>query len=187
MGIIDRLFEALKGGKWRVLWALPSDNHSWIPEDISPSAWRIESFVPQIDILRCDRVKCFVSHCGANSTMECLSAGVPMVCHPFYLDQYEWARTVTQSLGAGIQIDKLEADASVVRLAVSEILENPSFAANAQAVSNRLHAQNQALQKVLGRAMIPKETMGPGVCVVAAAVVSLLKGKHPKVIIDLLK
>mmetsp|Transcript_126226 Transcript_126226/g.363054 ORF Transcript_126226/g.363054 Transcript_126226/m.363054 type:complete len:1232 (+) Transcript_126226:152-3847(+) len=177
--IVDKLAAALDGGKWRVLWSLPQEMHAWLPSGLSKERWCVKAFVPQKDVFRCDRVRCFISHCGANSTIEALSCGVPMVCHPFFLDQYDWARTVRRHLRAGVQVDKFDSGPAAVRLAVTEVLEDPSYRAAAQATSKRLHAQAEQIKTLLGPDMAPKENLGPGVSVAAAIIISLMKGKDP--------
>uniref|UniRef100_A0A7S2PP93 UDP-glycosyltransferases domain-containing protein n=1 Tax=Zooxanthella nutricula TaxID=1333877 RepID=A0A7S2PP93_9DINO len=183
--LVEKLSAALDKGAWRVLWSLPKDMHAWLPEGLSLERWCVKSFVPQKDVFRCDRVRCFISHCGSNSTIEAMACGVPMVCHPFFMDQYEWARTVRRHLRAGVQVDKFDSDADAIRLAVSEVLQDPTYRQNAQAVSRRLAEQARQVASILGPEMSSKDNLGPGVAVVAALVLSIMKGKNPSEIIDL--
>ena len=46
-----------------------------------------KSWVPQIDILGHEAVGGFVTHCGWNSTLEAICAGVPLVAWPLYAEQ----------------------------------------------------------------------------------------------------
>ncbi|KAJ8452760.1 hypothetical protein Cgig2_005096 [Carnegiea gigantea] len=46
-----------------------------------------KSWVPQIDILGHKAVGGFVTHCGWNSTLEAVCAGVPLVAWPLYAEQ----------------------------------------------------------------------------------------------------
>ncbi|CAJ1416707.1 unnamed protein product [Effrenium voratum] len=102
--MISKLAKALDG-EWRVLWVLPDELQGFLPSE-RPASWRVERFVPQADVLKCDRIRCFLSHMGANSTTESLVCSVPMLCCPFYMDQFEWTWTVCEHLGAGLQIAK---------------------------------------------------------------------------------
>jgi len=185
--IVEALREDVEGGKWRVLWSFPSAMHKWLPKGLSKDRWRFENFVNQREVLRCDRVKLFISHNGANSTMEALSYGVPMVCHPFYMDQYEWASTVVLYMRAGIFVDKVQAGVSQIRGAVTEVLEDPRYAENALAVGQRLQDQAAALTTMLGPSMAPTANMGIGVSVVAAVILCLIKGEDPKTIIKMVQ
>jgi len=185
--IVDKLFAALDGGRWRVLWSLPTDMHSLLPRDLPSDRWCIRSFVPQKDIFRCERVRCFISHCGANSTIEAMACGVPMVCHPFFMDQYEWARTVRKHLRAGVQVDKFDSGPEAIRLAVTEVLQEPAYRAAAQAVSKRLQAQAVQIADSLGPEMKSKEKLGPGVAVIAGMILALMKGKDVKEVAKLVQ
>lgn len=46
-----------------------------------------KSWAPQIDILGHEAVGGFVTHCGWNSTLEAVCAGVPLVAWPLYAEQ----------------------------------------------------------------------------------------------------
>lgn len=48
----------------------------------------VKSWAPQGDVLRHDSVGGFVTHCGWNSLVEAVSAGVPMVAWPLYAEQH---------------------------------------------------------------------------------------------------
>jgi len=186
-GVVDKIAEALGEGPWRVLWSLPKDMQQWLPNGVDPKRWRIEAFVPQKDVFRCERVKCFISHCGANSTIEAMSCGVPMVCHPFYMDQYLWAENVRKHLRAGIKVDKFKSDAAAVRRAVMEILEDTTYRENAQAVSSQLREEWEAIQHSIGPALVPKANLGPGVSITAAMMIAIMKGKDPRTAYDILR
>ncbi|KAL6127646.1 hypothetical protein ACLB2K_071009 [Fragaria x ananassa] len=47
----------------------------------------MKSWAPQVDVLNHDSVGGFVSHCGWNSVLEAVCAGVPMVAWPLYAEQ----------------------------------------------------------------------------------------------------
>ncbi|XP_022890344.1 UDP-glycosyltransferase 88B1-like [Olea europaea var. sylvestris] len=47
----------------------------------------VKSWAPQVEVLRHKSVGGFVTHCGWNSVLEALCAGVPMVAWPLYAEQ----------------------------------------------------------------------------------------------------
>ncbi len=95
---VNILFEQLKriasaphshlllGQSVSVLWSLPANQQAMLRSE-TPKNLRLETFVPQWDVLASRRVLVFVSHCGANSLYESLLNGTPVVCCPGKADQ----------------------------------------------------------------------------------------------------
>jgi len=77
-------------------------------------------YVPQLALL--PRAAAMITHGGANSVMEALSFGVPLLVTPICNDQPHNAHFVEQS-GAGIRLDLEHASASACRAALRALIE----------------------------------------------------------------
>ncbi|KAL7209394.1 hypothetical protein ACSBR1_031014 [Camellia fascicularis] len=58
----------------------------------------------QVEVLPHPSLGCFVSHCGWNSSLECLMFGVPMVCFPQLLDQPTNAKLIEDVFKTGVRV-----------------------------------------------------------------------------------
>jgi UDP:flavonoid glycosyltransferase YjiC (YdhE family) len=58
----------------------------------------------------------FLTHCGWNSTLESICAGVPMLCWPFFAEQPTNCRYVCDKWGIGMEIDNDVRREEVARL-----------------------------------------------------------------------
>ncbi|KAK3118098.1 hypothetical protein QOZ80_9BG0694220 [Eleusine coracana subsp. coracana] len=65
----------------------------------------------------------FLSHCGWNSTLESIRAGVPMLCWPFFAEQVTNCRYVCEEWGMGMEMPR-EAGRDEVEAAVRELMGN---------------------------------------------------------------
>ncbi|VAH43631.1 UDP-glycosyltransferase 85A2-like [Triticum dicoccoides] len=70
----------------------------------------------------------FLSHCGWNSTLESLCAGVPMLCWPFFSEQVTNCRYACEEWGVGVQMPR-EAGRGEVEAAVRELMGDGDKAA----------------------------------------------------------
>ncbi|XP_020591581.1 limonoid UDP-glucosyltransferase-like [Phalaenopsis equestris] len=70
---------------------------------------------PQEQVLAHPAIACFVTHCGWNSTLELIAAGVPVVAYPQWGDQVPDAKFLCDVYGVGIRLPAPAARADVVR------------------------------------------------------------------------
>ncbi|KAK9278342.1 hypothetical protein L1049_027907 [Liquidambar formosana] len=73
-------------------------------ERVEGRGFIIKGWAPQVAILRHRSVGAFVTHCGWNSVLEGLSAGVVMLTWPVSADQFTNAKLLVDQLGVGVRV-----------------------------------------------------------------------------------
>jgi MGT family glycosyltransferase len=104
-----------------------------------PDNVRVARWVPQLDVL--EQARALVTHGGANSVMEALTFGVPMLVTPICNDQPHNARFVVES-GAGLALDLDVATVAEVSSALEKLLSPGSHRDAAARVSASYCAQS---------------------------------------------
>ncbi|XP_020219018.2 UDP-glycosyltransferase 83A1 [Cajanus cajan] len=95
------------------LWVVRPSNdnnkaNSTYPDEFHGSKGKIVNWVPQRKILNHPAIACFISHCGWNSTLECVCSGVPFLCWPFFSDQFVNRWYICDVWKVGLKLDKDE-------------------------------------------------------------------------------
>ncbi|PNT65068.1 anthocyanidin 5,3-O-glucosyltransferase-like [Brachypodium distachyon] len=65
----------------------------------------VKSWVPQVDVLRHPATGAFVTHCGWNSVLEAVAAGVPMLCWPLEAEQKMNKVCMTADMGVAVELE----------------------------------------------------------------------------------
>ncbi|KAG8055520.1 hypothetical protein GUJ93_ZPchr0001g30066 [Zizania palustris] len=65
----------------------------------------VKSWAPQAEVLRHTATGAFVTHCGWNSTLEGVTAGVPLLCWPLYAEQRLNKVLIVEEMKVGVVID----------------------------------------------------------------------------------
>ncbi|XP_031493836.1 putative UDP-glucose glucosyltransferase [Nymphaea colorata] len=100
----------LKNSKVPFLWvAKPKRGESdvGLPEGFveeTSDQGRVVSWCPQTDVLEHQALAAFLTHCGWNSTLETLSAGVPVIAFPQWTDQPTNAKFLVDVFRVGVRL-----------------------------------------------------------------------------------
>ncbi|KAK2418276.1 UDP-glycosyltransferase [Trifolium repens] len=105
---------ALEATKRPFIWVIRDGNQlealeKWVEESgfegrINGRGLIIKSWAPQLVILSHPSIGGFLTHCGWNSTIEAICAGVPMVTWPLFADQFLNETLAVQILKVGVKI-----------------------------------------------------------------------------------
>ncbi|KHN46247.1 anthocyanidin 3-O-glucosyltransferase 7-like [Glycine soja] len=136
--------EALEESGFPFLWSLKEGLIGLLPNGFverTKKHGKIVSWAPQTQVLAHDSVGVFVTHCGANSVIESVSSGVPMICKPFFGDQVVAARVIEDVWEIGV------------------IMEGKVFTKNGLVKSLDLILVNQEGKKIRDNALKVKKTV----------------------------
>ena len=93
-----------------------------------------KAWLPQLDLLRHENTKLFISHCGLNGLQESLIAGVPIVGFPIFSEQPNNAWKVVRK-GFGLKLELKSFSVQELVAAIDEVITNPSYKAKVQKAS----------------------------------------------------
>lgn len=102
----------LKKTKRPFLWVIKPDRSAKEGEKKEPFGFMEEikyqglvvKWSPQTQVLAHSSVGCFLSHCGWNSLIETLAAGVPVIAYPQWTDQPTNAKLITDVWKVGVKL-----------------------------------------------------------------------------------
>ncbi|KAG2636226.1 UDP-glycosyltransferase 79-like [Panicum virgatum] len=104
---MSEVAEGLYGSGKPFLWVVRATETAKLPEGFADKAKArglIVPWCPQLEVLAHPSVGCFMTHCGWNSTVEALSAGVPMVAMPNWSDQTTNAKYIQDVWRVGVRV-----------------------------------------------------------------------------------
>jgi UDP:flavonoid glycosyltransferase YjiC (YdhE family) len=109
------------------------------PADLGrlPANVQVERWVPQREVM--PHAAAMVCHGGSGTVTLALAAGVPMAVVPLFADQPSNARRV-EEIGAGIALDGGPQAVSRLGDAVSKLLVDPAYRANAERVAEEMRS-----------------------------------------------
>ncbi|GMH25212.1 hypothetical protein Nepgr_027055 [Nepenthes gracilis] len=104
---------ALETTKAAFLWVVKKREDGWgrrsgeLPEGFlerTKDRGRVVRWCPQDRVLMSGAVGCFLTHCGWNSTLETVAAGVPVIAFPDWTDQPTNAKLLVDVFGMGVRM-----------------------------------------------------------------------------------
>ncbi|KAE9447174.1 hypothetical protein C3L33_20935, partial [Rhododendron williamsianum] len=88
------------------------DREEWLPDGfekrLEGKGFIIRGWAPQVLILNHEAVGGFMTHCGWNSLLEGVTAGVPLIAWPLFAEQFYNEKLVIDILRVGIGVGALE-------------------------------------------------------------------------------
>nr|UXB92749.1 glycosyltransferase [Helleborus thibetanus] len=90
----------------------------------------VKGWAPQVLILKHRAVGAFLTHCGWNSVLESLAAGVPMLGWPMSADQFMNATLLVDQVGVAVRVcegEKTIPNATELAVAVSKSVSDSGF------------------------------------------------------------
>ncbi|XP_055609265.1 UDP-glycosyltransferase UGT5-like [Uranotaenia lowii] len=127
----DAFLKAFSKLKQRVLWKFEDDT---IPNQ--PPNLKIQSWMPQNDILAHPNVKVFITHGGLLGSTESIFHGKPMIGIPIFGDQMMNVQKAVQA-GYSVFLDYDDISEQTVSAAINEVLNNPAYTQKVQQISQR--------------------------------------------------
>ncbi|KAG8645624.1 hypothetical protein MANES_10G077880v8, partial [Manihot esculenta] len=104
----------LEASKQNFIWVVRKDDieeeseMKWLPDGyekrMEGKGLIIRGWAPQVLILHHEAVGGFITHCGWNSLLEGVSAGLPMVTWPIFADQFFNEKLITDVLRIGVSV-----------------------------------------------------------------------------------
>ncbi|XP_054777921.1 probable UDP-glucosyl transferase 73B6 [Prosopis cineraria] len=121
----------------------------WVPKGfekrLEGKGLIIRGWAPQVKILEHEAVGAFVTHCGWNSTLESVCAGVPMVTWPVYAEQFYNEKLVSEVLKIGVPVGvtkwaRVMGDDSIKWEAIEKAVNRGMQGEEAEEMRNRAEA-----------------------------------------------
>ncbi|KAE9445154.1 hypothetical protein C3L33_22948, partial [Rhododendron williamsianum] len=137
----------------RVLLALPvPDLDSLLPDGFLDRTKErglvVQSWAPQVAVLQHDSVGGFVTHCGWNSALEAVCAGVPMVAWPLYAEQRLNRVLLVKEMKLALWMNESESGfvtAEEVEKRVTELMDSEE----GKAVRDRVKAASEGAREAM--------------------------------------
>ncbi|OIW10938.1 hypothetical protein TanjilG_22745 [Lupinus angustifolius] len=156
---VNNLATALKNSNKSFLWVIkPAEKGSEdeIPEiplgflEETKGKGLVVTWCEQEKVLMHPAVACFMTHCGWNSMLETIAAGVPIIAYPKWLDQPTNAKLIVKQFRNGVVMNCGEdsvASVEEIEGSIKEVMEGSSAVAIKKVAMEMKEAAREALQE----------------------------------------
>ncbi|KAK4340213.1 hypothetical protein RND71_041675 [Anisodus tanguticus] len=132
-------------------------NEDWLPEGFEERTKErgliIRGWAPQVLILDHESVGAFVTHCGWNSTLEGISAGLPMVTWPVFAEQFYNEKLVTEVMRTGAGVGSVQwkrsASEGVKKEAIAKAIKRVMVSEEAEGYRTRAKAYKEMARQAI--------------------------------------
>lgn len=118
----------------------------------------VKSWAPQVAVLKHDSVGGFVTHCGWNSVLEAVCAGVPMVAWPLYAEQRINRVLLVEEMKLALSMNESESGfvtADEMEKRVSELMESEK----GKAVRDRVKVASEGVRAAMSEGGSSRATL----------------------------
>ncbi|KAL6209814.1 hypothetical protein ACLB2K_020753 [Fragaria x ananassa] len=155
---------ALEASHQHFIWVVKKkDKEMWLPEEFEQrmegKGLIVRGWAPPLLILEHEAVGAFVTHCGWNSILEGVCAGVPMITWPVSGEQFYNEKLVTQLLGIGVAVgaekwatvedENVKSEASVNRDAIEKVVTEIMTGAEVEGMRSRAQVLGKMARKAV--------------------------------------
>ncbi|KAL6965699.1 Anthocyanidin 3-O-galactosyltransferase f3gt1, variant 2 [Sarracenia purpurea var. burkii] len=105
---IEALGEALEATGTPFIWSLRDSSREHLPDGFltrTSEQGKIVAWAPQVQVLAHRSIGVFITHCGWNSVLESIAAGVPMIGRPFFGDHQLNTWMVEEVWKIGVRVE----------------------------------------------------------------------------------
>nr|BAD89043.1 putative glycosyltransferase [Solanum aculeatissimum] len=105
---LTEIAKALEASSIPFIWVVRKDQSAettWLPKEnkLKKKGLIIRGWAPQVTILDHSAVGGFMTHCGWNSILESITAGVPLVTWPVFAEQF-YNEKLVEVMGLGVKV-----------------------------------------------------------------------------------
>ncbi|CAN1754205.1 UDP-glycosyltransferase 87A1 [Linum perenne] len=119
---MNEILDGLQSSGVRFLWVARGESTRLNQKMNGDGNGIVVAWCDQLKVLNHSAVGGFWSHCGWNSTLESVFAGVPILTFPLFLDQDSNSKLIVEEWGVGCELGKMQ-NGSITELGIAEVVK----------------------------------------------------------------